>query len=372
MKLLIIGHPLSNPRQVWTFRKMAELYKDIEIVVVAPNKWDYDPFYELEEDVPKNFIYYRFDTEKHLDPMYRIKFQDRIRSMHGFDIVYHMGEIWQQSTTDSIDYALERSSIPVVFLWENINTVQHENWRRIKYVVAGNSDAKKIAAQFTPQENIDTIVQGGVNLDLFKNYNKRKNEYFTIGFAGRFSSDKGFDKLYNVIKRLFKEKKDIVLNLAGFINDSGKDLSYLVKQLQELFPGRIRVANNRVDYELMPKFYNNIDLFIYNSIPSQFWKEQSMGYSNAEAMACGVPVITTDNGAIKEYLSDNIVKKISFENNEEDLYRIILELINNNQLRKELSKNGESYIKDNFSIEKIAEKHMNFFKRIQNEVANVL
>jgi len=45
------------------------------------------------------------------------------------------------------------------------------------------------------------------------------------------------------------------------------------------------------------------DLFVLPSLPTQGWIEQ-FGYVLAEALACGVPVIGSDTGAIPEVVGD--------------------------------------------------------------------
>jgi len=56
----------------------------------------------------------------------------------------------------------------------------------------------------------------------------------------------------------------------------------------------------RVHHEELPAFYNESDVFLFSSI------FESFGLTPLEAMLCGVPVISTNNGGVNEYLMDGI------------------------------------------------------------------
>ncbi len=53
----------------------------------------------------------------------------------------------------------------------------------------------------------------------------------------------------------------------------------------------------------MPALYRQIDAFVLPSLTRPNWKEQ-FGRVLVEAMACGVPVIGSDSGAIPDVIGD--------------------------------------------------------------------
>jgi len=58
-----------------------------------------------------------------------------------------------------------------------------------------------------------------------------------------------------------------------------------------------------VPYEKIPTLLKSADLFVLPSVPTTFWEEQ-FGYVLVEAMASGIPVITTRSGAIPHVVGD--------------------------------------------------------------------
>ena len=59
-----------------------------------------------------------------------------------------------------------------------------------------------------------------------------------------------------------------------------------------------------VTYENIHKIYQSADLFFLPSRTTKTWEEQ-YGMCLVEAMACGVPIVATDTGAIKEVIGEH-------------------------------------------------------------------
>jgi len=57
----------------------------------------------------------------------------------------------------------------------------------------------------------------------------------------------------------------------------------------------------RVDYEAVPDFLRSLDVLVLPSRTTPLWKEQ-FGRVLAEAMACGVPCLGSDSGAIPQVM----------------------------------------------------------------------
>jgi glycosyltransferase involved in cell wall biosynthesis len=89
---------------------------------------------------------------------------------------------------------------------------------------------------------------------------------------------------------------------------------------------------------------------------------ESFGISIAEAMSCGLPVITTRRGAIPEVVGDARLY-VPF-NDESSLAEAILTLLNNEELRKELSIKARERAVKMFDVSIRAEKLKKLIDRV--------
>ena len=83
-----------------------------------------------------------------------------------------------------------------------------------------------------------------------------------------------------------------------------------------------------------------------------------------EAMACGLPVVSTKTGGIDEVLIDRKTGIMVQSGNVSELKNAMEEMIAGNELRKELGRNGRQFIVENYSNRIVAQKLYNFFKRV--------
>jgi len=126
----------------------------------------------------------------------------------------------------------------------------------------------------------------------------------------------------------------------------------LLGNFQKLIPDirgiPITVFEEPTDRQLS-SVYASSDIFVSSS-----WYE---GFSlpPLEAMACGTPVITTDSLGVRDYVVHEKNAIVVPPKQPSILARAIIQLIKDDQLRKELSKNGLDTAKK-FSFHKVAEK----------------
>jgi glycosyltransferase involved in cell wall biosynthesis len=108
----------------------------------------------------------------------------------------------------------------------------------------------------------------------------------------------------------------------------------------------------------MPLFYNSADLFVFPSIYEGF------GLPPLEAMACGLPVVTSNTSSLPEVVGDAGIMKDP--NDVEGLANAMYEVLTDNGLREDLIKKGLKRAKI-FSWEKTAKKISRIYKEISLE-----
>jgi glycosyltransferase involved in cell wall biosynthesis len=112
-----------------------------------------------------------------------------------------------------------------------------------------------------------------------------------LAFTGRLVPHKGVDVILEALRLL---PEDVVLVVIG----SGPSLAGLVGQARRLRLGdRVRFCPNVSDEDL-PRYLALAEIFVF---PSQN-RLEGFGLAVAEAMACGLPVVTADMPGVREVI----------------------------------------------------------------------
>lgn len=168
------------------------------------------------------------------------------------------------------------------------------------------------------------VLTPGVDLELFRPINKLQAKKAIkaeidcklILFVGRIEPLKGIDVILYAVKIL--TRKNPSLNFCLWIvggsnienkNEWPRELKRL-EQIRELLGIHSYVKFvGKKDRDELPYYYNSAEVVL---LPSQY---ESFGMSVLEAMACGVPVITTDATGISQLLEDEPSFEIISVNN---------------------------------------------------------
>jgi glycosyltransferase involved in cell wall biosynthesis len=229
-------------------------------------------------------------------------------------------EIWTSFPNHPANF-IPPYSLNVRSVIKNTDLFLVRSKRALSYLVQFNVPSKKIA-----------VIYHGVNLKRF--FPKRKKESSNkviILFVGALRKSKGIGDLLTVSARLKKEFKggtELVICGKGPLESEVKQHAQdkLVKYL------------GYVQHEAIPSIYQRSDIFcgpskdIY-SFGLKRW-EEFVGYTFMEAMACALPIVTTDCGGVPEVVGkDNMMIT---QGNIEQLYKALRELISNKEKRLQI------------------------------------
>jgi len=121
------------------------------------------------------------------------------------------------------------------------------------------------------------------------------------------------------------------------------------------------LTHKAVLYEKMPEEYQKADIFLAPSLITRHWQEQ-FGMVLIEAMACGLPIITTLSGAIEEVVGEAAVKVQPGDFF--SLTRAIKNFILNPKARREYGKKARERAVKYFDIEIGAKKLEEVYKKV--------
>ena len=183
---------------------------------------------------------------------------------------------------------------------------------------------------------------------------------FNLLFVGRITREKGiYDLLYAAkLLSLDPETKHVNILLAG----DGPEKSRLMQKARLLgLEKSFRFLGN-FTYAEIPALYQSVDAFILPSIPIEFWQEQ-FGMVLVEAMASGLPVISTMSGSIPEVVGDSgiLIQPGDPVSIAEAVKKVSLDSV----YRRELGKKARKRAVDIFGINCVTEK----IKEVYDELA---
>lgn len=186
-----------------------------------------------------------------------------------------------------------------------------------------------------------------------------------ILFCGRTVKEKGVKELIEAFKLIGKDNyKLIVIGNSGFANNLETEYEKQLKESIKGYENRIFMLGHIENQELY-KYYKISDIVVFPHLC-----EEAFGLTIVEAMISGVPIITTNVGAIPEVLADcGII--IEQENNNfiKDLAQNIVELLENEQVKRDLcmkaTERGKMY-----STEIYYDGYVNILKELKNENRN--
>jgi glycosyltransferase involved in cell wall biosynthesis len=181
---------------------------------------------------------------------------------------------------------------------------------------------------FKHNDNSCVILGSGINTDIYR----RSSSYIflpiTILTAARLLKSKGIEELTTAARSITKKRSDINFILAGD-TDSGADsidlnLLYYWNSVQMQYIGF---------QENMYDLYSSSTIYV---LPSY---REGLPRSSLEAMAMGLPIITTDVPGCRETVVNSVNGYLIKPNNALDLEKSIMALVDDHT--KDLQKMGQ-------------------------------
>ena len=227
-------------------------------------------------------------------------------------------------------------------------------WNSSSYIVANSNSLKETCLEFSRNHDIK-VITNGVDTDLFyPKQNKQINpDEIQLLFISRLMPQKGIDTL---IKACGILKKRQVNNFKLTVVGEGHLKGLMFSHIEEYN------LKTKVDFlgwkdlEELPEVYRKADIFILPSVM------EGMPSVVLQAMASGLPIITSRVKGFETLLEENINGLSAEYNNSEDFADKIEQLIKYPKIIEIMSQ--KSYEKSKkFSWESIAKKYLELYQR---------
>ena len=184
------------------------------------------------------------------------------------------------------------------------------------------------------------------NTDKFKLINREfNNKLYKIVSTGNLKYEKGHRE---VIKAFSKAFRDIDSQLLIF--GEGQDRQNLDKLIDELGLKNKVFLKGHKNLDYIANEYNSSDLFVLAS------HSETYGKAYIEAMVCGLPIITTNNGGSEHFIKDfnGVIANVIDENDLANKMKLMYN--RRNEFNKEtISKYAENHFSEKASILELEE-----------------
>lgn len=208
----------------------------------------------------------------------------------------------------------------VLTVWETIpflGAYRNARTRRYRKVVLRHTDLYVAATERArdglllegaPRDRI-SVSPPGVDLDRFGSASTVGSDHHLIVSPGRLVWEKGHQDVLRAVAALRRGMVEGYRNASSvrvLIVGAGPDERRLRRYADELEIGDAVELRAFVPYDRMPQVFAEASCVVLASLPIWSWEEQ-FGMVLAEAMAGGLPLVTTTSGAIPEVVGSDVV-----------------------------------------------------------------
>lgn len=258
--------------------------------------------------------------------------------------------VWETIPTLPINYVFPYS--------KNVKTVRKYADIFIAHTRRARDYLKSLSI---PEEKI-RVIYPGIDLEKFKPA-KKSGDKFRILYVGRFDKEKGLHLLLEAFARLNDERPNTELHIRA--KKRTGEVESLAYRYAKKYP--IKFIDS-VRYEELARVYEECDVFCFPSFDRRkfgikIWEEQ-FGFPLMEALACGLPIISTDCGAIPEVIgSDNLIVR---QRSVDDLYHALISLYKDENLRRYLSEQNRARAERLFNLQRQKQKVAETFNELMD------
>jgi len=256
-------------------------------------------------------------------------------------------------------------------------SIEYKIWNRIdnfilnranRLAVISSGIKEDLLKRKIPDENIIMLPNGvdsrifspqSKNIDIQKKYDLKDKK--VILFLGKFQEWERLDILVKVFARIREKQDDVKLLLVG----DGPERERIEQAIRKHNLTNDVIITGFVPFDETPKYYSVCDVFVMVR-PNIPLTEINTPIKPIEAMAMEKVVISTDVGGMREIIEDG---KTGFlvSDSLDAIVDMIIEVLNNPLLQKEIGKNARMYVERERNWDVIINNLANEYEKIIQE-----
>ncbi|MFH1426568.1 MAG: glycosyltransferase [Candidatus Kerfeldbacteria bacterium] len=308
----------------------------------------------------RDLLAYSYKAHRYCSALVRERQYDLVHAFFGIPCGYiamKLGLPYIVSLRGSdVPFYNDRFRLPDRLLFRRLS---RRVWRSAEAVTAVSESLCTLAVKTAPQQKI-SIIRNGVDGATFQMTQRpilNKND-FNILYVGRLVERKGLRYLLDAFASVAAQHPNSRLHIAG----DGPDKEKLQIQVQTLGIEGSVIFHGNVAYDQLPALYRQSDVIVLPSLT------EALGNVVLEAMASGVPVITTNTGA-RELVGDcGIIVETASSS---VIASALVRLIENPDLRTELSKKGLAAARS-LSWKAVADQYLALYSSVRSDSSSLI
>lgn len=272
-------------------------------------------------------------------------------------IEYYFEKVYSRLKHEHFDLIILENSVGYAYKlslrgYQNLilhlhNDLLHQNSRwhekignRFRKIITVSSYVKARVSTVCPSQQIETVYNG-IDTRSFSVSSSTINRQslgfadtdFVMVYSGRINQEKGISELLDAMLEL-KHIDNLKLLILGssFFEDAHGENDFIrhLKEKSSTISQRM-VFTGFIPYNQVPDYLHLADIAV---LPSMW--EEPFGLTIVEALAAGLPLITTRSGGIPE-ICEGVATIVEKENVVNNLVSAILDLYNHPDKRKQMS-----------------------------------
>ena len=201
-----------------------------------------------------------------------------------------------------------------------------------------------------------SFVPHGVDTDVFKHkIEKISGNHFVIGCVGNVNDNK--NQLF-VIKALAKLPLNVHFEVYG--NEEVEYKKQLIHFIKEYSLAKRVTFHGFLENNKMPSVLSSFDVLVLAS------KNEGLPLCLIEAMACGVPILSSDSGGGARYIVGNNEGGFVYQNEAEFVEKVQEMVDNENGILKQLSEGGQRRVAEKFSLKEEVKMYQEIYRKLVN------
>jgi glycosyltransferase involved in cell wall biosynthesis len=223
-------------------------------------------------------------------------------------------------------------------------------------LISNEGDRFEKLTRLVPHPDKIVVIPPGTDVDFFlpEPDLQEKSTVFFLALLDEFHRYKGLDLLIRAMHTVCQKNPDakLIVGGAGSLRSS-----YELLAAEMGISDRVEFCGFIPNFNLVAAF-NRASVFV---LPSTDSRQEGYGMVLAEAMACGVPVVTTTAVGMASAIRDNNAGLVVPPGNVQELAQSIGLLLCNQELSKQMGMNGRDLVKESFSNAKVNEGYQQVY-----------